>query len=512
MDEKLRIALKQDIDAFEQKIKEFANGEIDRKAYKGFSGGFGRYAQRDAAYSMLRLRLPGGRLTKERLGFIAKCAAKYGVPRMKLTTCQTVQLHDLPPQSVVEIMKKAIDYDIITRGGGGDFPRNVMVSPLSGVEQGEYFDVMPAAQAVNDYLLAQVREIRLPRKLKVGFSNRPANETHATFRDLGFVACADGTLDVYCAGGLGANPKMGILVDTGVAPQDVLYDVDAMVKTFQEHGNYENRGRARTRYLQETLGADALKAAFRENLALAKKRNLTLTLPEPSCAKAGDGELAHPRAIPQKQPGLYAVAYHPIGGMLPVGKAAVLYEAIQDVPGAEWRVGPEETMYCINLTAQEAKRVLAVTEDGARNLFEASVACVGAATCQQGVRDSQSTLKMLVEAMRAEGFADGVLPRIHISGCPSSCGTHQIGTLGFRGGVKLVDKKPLPAYVLYAGGCDAQGEERFGREIGTMLERDIPAFLAELGRAVCAFGGTFAQWYPAHETEFAEIAARYVAD
>ncbi len=119
------------------------------------------------------------------------------------------------------------------------------------------------------------------------------------------------------------------------------------------------------------------------------------------------------------------------------------------------------------------------------------MACVGAATCQQGVRDSQSTLKMLVEAMRREGFSDGILPRIHISGCPSSCGTHQIGTLGFRGGVKLVDKKPMPAYMLYAGGCDAQGAEQFGQELGMMLEQDIPAFLAELGRAVRASDGTF---------------------
>ena len=132
-----------------------------------------------------------------------------------------------------------------------------------------------------------------------------------------------------------------------------------------------------------------------------------------------------------------------------------------NAPDAEWRVGPDETMYCINLTAEEAQAVLAVTEDGARDLFESSVACVGAATCQQGVRDSQSTLKMLVEAMRREGFSDGILPRIHISGCPSSCGTHQIGTLGFRGGVKLVDKKPMPAYMLYAGGCDALCPSRF---------------------------------------------------
>ena len=45
-----------------------------------------------------------------------------------------------------------------------------------------------------------------------------------------------------------------------------------------------------------------------------------------------------------------------------------------------------------------------------------------------------------------------------------------------------------------------------------MLEQDIPAFLAELGRAVRASDGTFAQWYPAHEAEFKEIAARYIAD
>lgn len=127
-------------------------------------------------------------------------------------------------------------------------------------------------------------------------------------------------------------------------------------------------------------------------------------------------------------------------------------------------------MYCINLTAEEAQAVLAVTEDGARDLFESSVACVGAATCQQGVRDSQSTLKMLVEAMRREGFSDGILPRIHISGCPSSCGTHQIGTLGFRGGVKLVDKADACLYaVCRRMRCAGGGTVRpgVGDDVGT---------------------------------------------
>ena len=37
MNGKLLAVLRQDIDAFEEKIYEFTNGEIDRKAYKGFS-------------------------------------------------------------------------------------------------------------------------------------------------------------------------------------------------------------------------------------------------------------------------------------------------------------------------------------------------------------------------------------------------------------------------------------------------------------------------------------------
>ena len=65
--------------------------------------------------------------------------------------------------------------------------------------------------------------------------------------------------------------------------------------------------------------------------------------------------------------------------------------------------------------------------------------------------------------------------------------------------------------VEYAGNRIERAEQ-FGQELGMMLEQDIPAFLAELGRAVRASDGTFAQWYPAHEAEFKEIAERYIAD
>ena len=209
---------KRDYEEFERVTRQFYEGEITIPEYKSFSGGYGSYAQRGGKASMLRLRLPGGRLTKEKLRFIADTVAEYGIRKVHFTTCQTVQLHDLDAKSVCEVMEKALDAGIVTRGGGGDFPRNVMVSPLSGVEKGEYFDVMPCAEAVSDYLLGMVRTVKMPRKLKVGFSNSPANETHATFRDLGFAARQDGTFDVYSAGGLGNNPRTGVKVAEHVLP------------------------------------------------------------------------------------------------------------------------------------------------------------------------------------------------------------------------------------------------------------------------------------------------------
>ena len=124
---------KKDYEEFEKVTRQFYNGEVSVPEYKGFSGGFGSYAQRGGKASMLRLRLPGGRLSKEKLGFIAESIEKYHIDKLHFTTCQTRQLHNLNADAVCELAVAALDYGIVTRGGGGDFPRNVMVSPLSGV-------------------------------------------------------------------------------------------------------------------------------------------------------------------------------------------------------------------------------------------------------------------------------------------------------------------------------------------------------------------------------------------
>ena len=503
---------KEEVAEFKEKTELFYAGEMDKGSYKGFSGKYGSYAQRSGKENMLRLRMTAGRMTKEKLKFIADMAEKHQIDLIHLTTCQTVQLHNLKPDAVFDIMEQALDHGIVTMGGGGDFPRNVMMSPLSGTEE-EYFDVLPYAEAAADYLMNFINAEKMPRKLKVGFSNGPANVSHATFRDLGFAARPDGLFDVYSAGGLGANPKFGVKVAEGINPDQVLYYIRAMWETFRAYGNYENRAKARTRYMQETLGQDGYRKAFLEKLegVYQSGEDLTIEMNENGITKTGDGSLAEGQWISQqKQPGLYRCHYYPIGGSIKPYKFREIYDIIRDMDQVELRLSPDESLYVINLTGREAQKVQKVLSDGARTVFETSVACIGASICQVGVRDSQKLLQSAVKAVRDADLPDGVLPQIHISGCPSSCGTHQIGAIGFRGGVKMIDKKPQPAFVLFYNGCDRQGSEQMGKEIGVMLEEDIPQFLIELGSTVRDSGMDFAAWVHRMPEGVERIASSYL--
>ena len=535
MNQSLMTEFKEDLKDFREMTEKFYAKEVSIKDYKGFSGGFGSYAQRGGEASMLRLRMPGGRITKEKLKFLVDAIAAYDVRRVHLTTCQTVQFHDLGMKAVCDIMEQAMEVGIITRGGGGDFPRNVMVSPLSGVEQGEYFDVLPYAERAGDYLMGMIKTVKLPRKLKVGFSNSPANVTHATFRDLGFMAKENGLFDVYSAGGLGNNYKMGVKVAENVKPEEVLYYVEAMVRTFTTYGNYESRAKSRTRYMQETLGVEGYKKAYQEKLLEVKAKFKDSLLIKSSVSAEQESnteesvvnikeqesqlknvaaypqtESASERVITQKQAGLYAVAYHPVGGMVPAQKFEEIYEGIKNAAKAEVRVAPDETLYIINLNAQQAEKIHKITADGTKNLFETSVSCIGSTVCQIGLRDSQGLLASIVEAVEPYHFADGVLPRIHISGCPSSCGTHQIGKLGFRGASKSVNEKAEPAFAFYVNGQDTQGEERFGEEWGVMLATDIPKFFVELGTVISEEKVSYEQWYKKNMDTLKNIAEPYL--
>ena len=85
--------------------------------------------------------------------------------------------------------------------------------------------------------------------------------------------------------------------------------------------------------------------------------------------------------IPQKQNGLYAVAWHPLGGQPDLSVLCALSDLLSGMEEAEIRLAPDETAYIVNLTGGEAEKVLKLLEqENARTLFETSVSGMGSAT------------------------------------------------------------------------------------------------------------------------------------
>ena len=72
---------------FREMTEKFYAKEVSIKEYKGFSGGYGSYAQKGGEASMLRLRMPGGRLTKE-----TEIYHRYG----RTVSCGQSTFYDLP--------------------------------------------------------------------------------------------------------------------------------------------------------------------------------------------------------------------------------------------------------------------------------------------------------------------------------------------------------------------------------------------------------------------------------
>lgn len=512
----LKEVLKSEMKDFREKGHQFVNGELNMMQFKHISGGFGVYAHKGGKEFMIRLRIPSGMLTLDQLNTVYQFAVKYQLERIHLTTRQAIQFHGLSIDEVCNLMEEALEHDIYTRGAGGNFPRNVAISPLSGVNPLEAFDVTPYAQAAGDYFLKQIYTYHLPRKLKVSFSSSDADEAHCTVQDLGFLAVThEGKpyFQVYLGGGLGQNPQLAVKYPNLIDPNDVLYHLEAMVNLFKSLGDYENRNKARVRYILNRMGEEAFIEAYQNYLDEAvSKGGLDLHITQQEIHKEGCAcEIESRRLIAQKQDGLYSVYLHPIGGQLAVTDLKKIIDYLASVEQVEIRLAMSEGVYFRNLTGKEAKGLLELTDSmGGDTPFEYSVACIGVPTCQIGLCNSQETLNKTLEYFKMKSFKTELLPSVHFSGCGNSCGVHQISGIGFTGKKKKVDQTVEECFTLWIGGTYEASKTHLGEVYGEIQKTRIPEFLYELALSIEESGLDFESYIEKNKESLNEIIQKYL--
>ena len=506
--------LKLEIKDFREIGHKFVSGEVSVGDFKGISGGMGVYAQRGKNGFMIRLRTSSGIISNKHLNLINSYVDKYNLEAIHLTTRQAVQLHNLGIDDVCDIMEDAIDNNLYTRGAGGNFPRNVSLSPLSGVEKGEAFDVTSHALLASEYLMDNITSYKLPRKLKIAFSNSSNDEGKASVNDLGFIATLkDGKpyFKVFLAGGLGNNPAVAIKYNKLVEPKDVLYHVEAIIRLFVAEGDYENKSKARIRYIPRRMGVEEFLNCYESHLQAVKNE---LKLKELDAVVESfvekDNSSDTPCLISQKQNGLYTVVIHPISGQLLKDDLKTIVDFVNEYENAEIRLSMEENMYIRNLLKSEAEQLLEITKHMRQDTkFGQSVSCIGVPTCQIGIEKSQALLQNILNKVRENNIDENLLPSIHISGCLNSCSRHQISDIGFSGCKKRVNDNVEEGFNLFVGGFYGEEEASLGKEIGFIPDNKIPEFICDLAIDLNKTGYPFKKYLKEKENEFYKLATKY---
>ena len=513
--EKLKEVLLSEIEEFRSSGHKFLNGEMTVMDFKHLSGGMGSYAHRGGKEFMLRLRIPSGIITMPQLKMIYDWAEKYKLGGLHFTTRQAIQYHGLSIDEVCDLMKDALDNDIYTRGAGGNFPRNVALSPLSGVDKEEAFDTTPYAVATGEYFMKRITTYKLPRKLKVSFSNSSKDTAHCTIQDLGFLAVnKDGKeyFRVYLGGGLGRNPKLALIYPELIEPSEVLNYVEAMVRLFKAEGNYENKAKARVRYIVDKLGEEGFINEYKKYVEIVKKEEgYKLSVEGKKYTKAGvETNITDSRLVAQKQPGLYSVYVHPVGGQIKLSDLKTIISTLEKFDDPEIRLSMTEGVYFRNLNGKEAEELLEATNSiGGTTSFDYSVSCIGVPTCQIGICESQGALSETLKYVKENVSNIDLLPRLYFSGCANSCGVHEIAEIGFTGKKKRINDVVEEAYEVYVDGSFVEGEARLGKYYGHIARKDIPMFICELANNLNSANKCFIDYIKSNESEFKTLVEKY---
>ena len=489
-------------DQFEVDIKAYTDGHINPVKFKAIRVAHGVYEQRQEHTYMIRIRCAAGGITPKQLKKVAELADAYGSGEVHFTTRQEVQVHNVLIQDVLKVIRGLNDVDLSSRGGGGNTIRNILTSPLSGVEPGETFDVDPYAVALTTRLISEPDSWNLPRKFKIAMSNSKLDTAITQATCLGFVATIkDGQkgFAVYTAGGMGAKPMVGHLLMDFI-PDTKVYHVARAIKTmFDKHGNRRSKYSSRIKFLWKKLEEDGFKSLFYEEYDKIKDDESLNLVIEPIENKAKEhidlvaetvnsAEFEQFKAryvTAQKQAGLVAIKLPLVLGDLLRRDADRLCDILDQFGDNTIRCDRAQNMRLRNIPEAYVGNIFNLIKKMEYTLADHAafignmINCTGAQTCKLGICLPRGLSTALRDRLANSDLNLDAIPefRLNMSGCPNTCGMHHVADLGFFGKIGRKDGNMYPAYNVLAGAVTGAGNTKYAQKEGELPAHAVPEFV-----------------------------------
>lgn len=434
-------------------------GEMERLKWVGI------YPQRQGGDAfMLRIKIPGGRLTSAQaatIGVIADEFARGPEPNpvwgdgfLDLTTRQDIQMHWLKMGAIPEIWRRLEAVGITTVQACGDSARNVLCCPVAGIDREEVLDAYPVAAAISDYFTGNREYANLPRKFKLSVTGCTEDCAKAEINDISLVPARahDGALgfNVLVGGGLSDGPRIASDVDIFVTSEQAVEIMRAIAQLFGELGNRENRWTSRLRYLVQELGPEGFRAE------IAKRAAFELAPAGEHLGKRHRGD--HIGVHPQVRDGLCYVGLNVTVGRMSGTHLSELAQLAGEYGDGELRLATDQNLVLTGVPEARLPELLSEplleTYSPQPKPFERGVvACTGNEFCRFAIVETKARALEWARHMDAHITPNGnPVVRMHFSGCSASCAQPQIADIGFRGETAKTDDAIVEAVDIGLGG------------------------------------------------------------
>lgn len=493
-------------DQFEEDVKEFSRGNINPIKFKAIRVAHGVYEQRQEHTYMIRIRCAAGGITPTQLKKVADLAEQYGSGEVHFTTRQEVQIHNVLIEDLLHAIRGLNEVGLSSRGGGGNTIRNILTSPLSGVDPDEVFDVDPYAIALTTRLIHEEDSWNLPRKFKIAMSNGPSDTGFTQATCLGYVAKIQNGqkgFAVYCAGGMGARPMVGNLLFDFVPESKAYHIAKALKVMFDKHGNRRSKNSNRIKFLWRKIQREEFVKYFEEEYNKIKDdESLNLVLPslengvsrpislQPETVSGDDFLKWKERYVTeQSQKGYYAIKLPLRLGDLLKKDADVLCDFLNHFGDNTIRCDRAQNMRLRNIPEAFLGNVYNVIKSLSYTLVDYApfignmINCTGAQTCKLGIclpRGLSTAIRdrLSLSTLNLDRLSEF---RLNMSGCPNTCGMHHIAHLGFFGKIGRKDGDMYPAYNILVGARvgheTVNGETQYAERVAELPSHYVPNFI-----------------------------------
>jgi sulfite reductase (ferredoxin) len=442
----------------------------------GGSGGEGK----STPFFMVRLRIPNGLLTSHQLRTIAGLSANLGNGVADITVRQNIQLHWIKIESVPELLESLYAIGLTTTGACGDVVRNITGCSLAGVHAHELADVSPIVAAIDKELAGNPDFYNLPRKFKISVTACPDWCSYPEINDISLIATRrnrsrnaasseDATLapatnhsplatseigfSVRVAGGLSTQPHLAVPLNAFIRWDQAVPVVRAITEVFRESEVLRHsRDKARMKYLFLQFGwtAESFLTAVEARLGYALDPAEHLD-PPPSIHRD------HLGVIPQHQPGLFSIGASVLRGRATPEQLALAANLAERYGDGHVRLTPMQNLLLINIPEAHVQTVVNELSSAGLPIETSSfargtVACTGSEFCKLALTETKSFARWLTEQLeeRFPNYQEQI--RLHITGCPNSCGQHWIADIGIEGKKIKSNGKMVDAYYFCVGG------------------------------------------------------------